>query len=89
MSSLMTDPPFQPIAGERELAAAMEEKIESVLAELSKDCHELTAESVRGKMDGVQQGLCLSKERDVVIALKSLNQTLRQRSFGGMGKRSG
>jgi hypothetical protein len=78
MSLLMTDPPFQPIVvEERKLAAAIEEKIEFVLAELSKDCHELTAESARGKMDGVQQGI--SKVRDVVTALKSLNQTLQKR----------
>ncbi len=60
----MADRPFEPM--ERDAAA----NIESVLADLAKDCDELTAELARGKMDGVQQGI--SKVRELTVALKSL-----------------
>ena len=60
----MADRPFEPM--ERDAAA----KIESVLNDLAKDCDELTAESARGKIDGVHHGL--TKVRELTVALKSL-----------------
>ena len=62
----MSNRPFEPM--ERATAA----KIESILAELAKDCDELAVESARGKIAGVQLGI--SKVRDLVESLKSLEK---------------
>jgi hypothetical protein len=66
----MPSVPFNPI--ERQGRA----RIELLLAELAKDCDELAAESGRGKIEGVPHGL--SKARDVVNALQSLNRLLKE-----------
>ncbi len=60
----MADRPFEPM--ERDAAI----KIESILNDLAKDCDELTAESARGKIDGVHQGILTARE--LTVALKSL-----------------
>jgi len=67
----MADRPFEPM--EREAAT----KIESVLNDLAKDCDELTAESARGKIDGVHQGILTVRE--LTVAFKSLLNDLQSR----------
>jgi hypothetical protein len=67
----MADRPFEPM--ERDAAP----KIESVLNDLAKDCDELTAESARGKIDGVHHGI--SAVRELTVALKSLLNVLNSR----------
>ena len=67
----MSNPPFEPM--ERDAAA----KIEAIIGDLAKDCDELTAESARGKIGGVHQGI--STVRELTEALKSLLNDMRSR----------
>ena len=63
-------------------------KVESVLADLAKDCEELAAESSRGKITGAQEGI--AKVRELSDALKSLIKAclMNPRAAGRTGFRS-